>query len=178
MEFLGFSPLIWLLVILLICGSWWKSLVDAALWKRVVSLVCRAAGVVLLVLGLCRPFAGVANNELHVVFLVDVSQSVDLSASVAASDEISKMIQSLGASDSHSIFTVGRQTKPFASVDELKAWLNDWVESGPDDTFRSQSQIAQAMTRSRVAFPGGKSCLLYTSPSPRDLSTSRMPSSA
>ena len=26
--------------------------------------------------------------------------------------------------------------------------------------------------------PDGKSCLLYTSPSPRDLSTSRMPSSA
>ena len=157
MEFLGLSPLIWLLIILLIWGSWWKSLVDAALWKRVASLACRAAGIALLVLGLCRPFAGVANNELHVVFLVDVSQSVDLSASVAASDEISKMTQSLGSGDSHSIFAVGNQTKPFASVDELKAWLNDWIESGPDDTFRSQSQIAQAMTRSRVAFPGGKS---------------------
>jgi len=30
----------------------------------------------------------------------------------------------------------------------------------------------------RMANPPGKGCLLYTSPSPRDLSTSRMPSSA
>ena len=30
----------------------------------------------------------------------------------------------------------------------------------------------------RVAKPGSRLCLLYTSPSPRDLSTSRMPSSA
>ena len=32
--------------------------------------------------------------------------------------------------------------------------------------------------RSLIAIQGPKSCLLYTSPSPRDLSTSRMPSSA
>ena len=30
----------------------------------------------------------------------------------------------------------------------------------------------------RILKPGGVLCLLYTSPSPRDLSTSRMPSSA
>ena len=30
----------------------------------------------------------------------------------------------------------------------------------------------------KMDFPFTKSCLLYTSPSPRDLSTSRMPSSA
>ena len=30
----------------------------------------------------------------------------------------------------------------------------------------------------QTALAGGRACLLYTSPSPRDLSTSRMPSSA
>ena len=29
-----------------------------------------------------------------------------------------------------------------------------------------------------LVFPGGKACLLYTSPSPRDATLSRMPSSA
>ena len=32
--------------------------------------------------------------------------------------------------------------------------------------------------KDRLSNIGGKGCLLYTSPSPRDLSTSRMPSSA
>ena len=35
-----------------------------------------------------------------------------------------------------------------------------------------------AIAAAAVAMPYVKACLLYTSPSPRDLSTSRMPSSA
>ena len=40
----------------------------------------------------------------------------------------------------------------------------------------SESKILAEMNK--VIFEGGGDCLLYTSPSPRDLSTSRMPSSA
>jgi len=49
----------------------------------------------------------------------------------------------------------------------------------------SWSEVAQAYTvdfgpgfRARLINVNGSICLLYTSPSPRDLSTSRMPSSA
>ena len=38
---------------------------------------------------------------------------------------------------------------------------------------RDMDKLAEALSREH-----GKTCLLYTSPSPRDLSTSRMPSSA
>ena len=38
--------------------------------------------------------------------------------------------------------------------------------------------IAEELGRSLAPIPFSSSCLLYTSPSPRDLSTSRMPSSA
>ena len=40
--------------------------------------------------------------------------------------------------------------------------------------------VAEAIAKKgiNVVFGGGNVCLLYTSPSPRDLSTSRMPSSA
>ena len=49
---------------------------------------------------------------------------------------------------------------------------NDWLPSAADGDF-----IASLMKP--VTEPGEfASCLLYTSPSPRDLSTSRMPSSA
>ena len=42
--------------------------------------------------------------------------------------------------------------------------------------LRGRGDVSQA-TREKV-LQAAKSCLLYTSPSPRDLSTSRMPSSA
>ena len=55
-----------------------------------------------------------------------------------------------------------------------------WLESGRWDTdYEHLQQIA--ITADRLGFYGslmGTSCLLYTSPSPRDKRQSRMPSSA
>ena len=45
-------------------------------------------------------------------------------------------------------------------------------------TGDSSSSFAQPVQQAAYAQPSSSSCLLYTSPSPRDLSTSRMPSSA
>ena len=50
------------------------------------------------------------------------------------------------------------------------------VESGREaefDRWYNEEHLPE-----RLEIPGYVSCLLYTSPSPRDLSTSRMPSSA
>ena len=44
-------------------------------------------------------------------------------------------------------------------------------------TFASET-LTHAINELRDAYAKYKDCLLYTSPSPRDLSTSRMPSSA
>ena len=57
--------------------------------------------------------------------------------------------------------TITRYTKRGASV---------WIRIFPDKTVTARA------AESRMG--SGKGCLLYTSPSPRDLSTSRMPSSA
>ena len=43
------------------------------------------------------------------------------------------------------------------------------------ENILEQQKISQKHVNTR---PGAMACLLYTSPSPRDLSTSRMPSSA
>ena len=45
----------------------------------------------------------------------------------------------------------------------------------PLDVYTSQRK---ELRKSILEFKKDRSCLLYTSPSPRDLSTSRMPSSA
>ena len=42
----------------------------------------------------------------------------------------------------------------------------------------AQTVVDPATGEAITAIPEASSCLLYTSPSPRDLSTSRMPSSA
>ena len=44
--------------------------------------------------------------------------------------------------------------------------------------YCNQQQIRQHDYIVNIGVAGGNACLLYTSPSPRDLSTSRMPSSA
>ena len=52
------------------------------------------------------------------------------------------------------------------------SWLGELAPSGSQDFVAKRGGTANYGVQCR------KSCLLYTSPSPRDLSTSRMPSSA
>ena len=65
---------------------------------------------------------------------------------------------------------------------DVLAAAPDDISSQPDKTGRRWLTFSTLMNPSTASDPGlgGKSklCLLYTSPSPRDLSTSRMPSSA
>ena len=48
----------------------------------------------------------------------------------------------------------------------------------PDDVIASETPVLRQMVDAYAETGGNMVCLLYTSPSPRDLSTSRMPSSA
>ena len=47
-----------------------------------------------------------------------------------------------------------------------------------EDTKKKQAEAKKNAATARAEAEKDKACLLYTSPSPRDLSTSRMPSSA
>ena len=53
-------------------------------------------------------------------------------------------------------------------------WGKAFDNSAPMTSFHPLSALPQA----QKGLDSGRICLLYTSPSPRDLSTSRMPSSA
>ena len=57
---------------------------------------------------------------------------------------------------------------------------NTHLDALEEETIFILREVAAAFERPTLLFSGGKDslCLLYTSPSPRDLSTSRMPSSA
>ena len=54
-----------------------------------------------------------------------------------------------------------------------RAYLNEWQADEHDPAAILQDIGIEMLMRTQASF-----CLLYTSPSPRDLSTSRMPSSA
>ena len=114
------------------------------------------AGIILLVLALCRPYWADEGRDVHVMFLVDVSESVDLAAAHSALDEIRKSTERLRLGDSWSLFAVGQGLRPFDGPDELGKIIEEWQEGVGDDRFRSASQLGDAMLSARFAFPAGK----------------------
>ena len=76
------------------------------------------------------------------------------------------------------------------SQDDVDLWVNGWfpMHNQYEDTFEGKAEKVGYVAKGgalqgylidkKTAEEHGITCLLYTSPSPRDLSTSRMPSSA
>jgi len=64
------------------------------------------------------------------------------------------------------------QAEKFYAVHKDKPFFNELV------SFITSGPVVGAVLSGRDAVATVRRCLLYTSPSPRDLSTSRMPSSA
>ena len=90
------------------------------------------------------------------------SDSAD-TAFPALADDLASVLGSkptLTVRDTHAVFNVAAD-----KVQEVRARIS---EEHPDIRVMSSGEMAEIY----------KDCLLYTSPSPRDLSTSRMPSSA
>ena len=133
------------------------SLVDQPARQRVLSFVLRTLGILLLVIGMCRPYWGSQRKDLHVLFLVDVSQSVDLAAVDTALDEVQQAIDGLESQDSSSLFFIANGFRNFESTEEAKALLKEWTDTFADAEFRSESRLAEALRETRFAFPAGKS---------------------
>ena len=156
MELISLRPLWFLLLIPLLLIAYYYSLVDAKRWKRISSLGFRILGLILLILAICRPFLLTQTKELHVNFLVDVSQSVDLESATQSLSQIETAIEQLKSNDSWSLYALANGTKKFATVDDLRDWLNSWKESGADDAFRSATRIGESLLKTRMDFPTGK----------------------
>ena len=156
MEFTTFTPLLWLLLLLAVAAGAWFSLVDRPAGLKWGSLGLRVLGIVLLVLALCRPFVRDRGEDLHVVFLVDVSESISLQAARDSLKEIDTAIESLETGDSWSLFAVADGVRTFAATTDLDKVLEQWQDGVADDAFRSGSRLADALLSTRLAFPAGK----------------------
>ena len=64
------------------------------------------------------------------------------------------------------------------NMDKVAVIINEFGEVGIDDALVVKSNEDTILLNNGCLCCTVRGCLLYTSPSPRDLSTSRMPSSA
>ncbi|MEM7384725.1 MAG: VWA domain-containing protein, partial [Verrucomicrobiota bacterium] len=156
MSLTFYQPLFWLLVILVLGIGFALSLVDRPARLKWASFLFRILGIVLLVLALCRPVVKRDSEDLHVVYLLDVSESVDLGKAAASVETIETSIKALKPGDSHTLFAVGNGLRSMEPA-ELKTTLESWESGIGDDRFRSESRLGEALLSSRLSFPAGKS---------------------
>lgn len=156
MEFLTLEPLFWLLAIAVVAIGLYFSLVDRPRWLQALAFAFRALGIAALVFALCRPYWSTTVEDVHVVYLIDVSHSVDLASVENALTMVEASIEKLEPNDSWSLFALGATVMPFESIEELKQTLDDWKQGISDDRFRGETRLADAMLETRLAFPTAK----------------------
>jgi len=156
MEFISLKPLFWLGALAALFVVLRYSLVDRPRLRMLSSFALRSLSIVLLILAMCRPFVGIENDQQHIVFLVDVSESIDISSAKEAVGDIEKGISELKSDDSWSLFAIGSEIRPIETPALLLEMLDKWDEGIRDDIFRSKSAIAKAILTSRLSFPAGK----------------------
>ena len=155
MDFTDFSPLLGLLILIPMILGYHKSLVERPFNKKVLSFVCRVGAIALLLLALCHPYTSSERTAKHSVFLLDVSESIDLNAALNALDSIEEQIEQMDTEDSYSLYAFGKELKQF-ELKELKEKLNLWNKSVSDDKFRNETFIHTSLMTSRLAFPSNK----------------------
>jgi len=156
MELLSLEPFVWLVALLALAAGLRYSLVDQPMMRQAIALSLRAAAVIALILGLCRPYWLSPSENLHVLFLVDVSDSVDLDAVAGAEQTVQQAIDALEPSDTWSLFAIGAQVRPLEKPADLAAMVDSWRDGIADDRLRGATRLADALLETRLAFPAGK----------------------
>ncbi len=157
MDFADFSPL-WFLLVLLPLGwlTWKKSLVDRLPALKWLAHGLRAFGVLLLVLALCRPFMTLEREEMHLICLVDVSESVDVEEIRSVMEEVEKAQSGLKSGDRFSLVRFANGLDQ-CEMEELRELLKNVEEGRVDSSERGASRLAKALLGTRLLFEGGLS---------------------
>ncbi|HBR94763.1 MAG TPA: hypothetical protein DEA90_11430 [Opitutae bacterium] len=155
MEFLSYKPLLGALLLIVLGVAVKTSLVDRPRGLKWASAGCRMLAVLLLLFALCRPYWSSESERLHVVFLLDASESIEATELRTALAETQAAIQALGAGDSYSLFLFGNGLR--AATDEsIEAFVVASEQGTSDAEFRSASRLGDALLASRLSFPSGK----------------------
>lgn len=157
LQFISYPQLVWLIALVVVAVAMRYSLVDRPRWLWALGALFRALAIGCLVVALCRPFAKDESRKLHVNFVVDVSQSVDLAAARDSLAQIDTWTENLNPGDTWHLFALGQGVRQFESSEALGEVLDSWQTGVADDQFRSATMIADALLDTRLTFPANKS---------------------
>jgi Ca-activated chloride channel family protein len=163
MEFLGWNSLWWLVVLVGLGTAFFFSLVDRPTRMKWLSFGFRIAAIVLIIFALCRPFWSSEKKEVHVAFLLDVSESVDVSSMKSALTKVRAGIDALDEGDSHGLFLFGKEVRE-VSLDEIETFIESCEKGRADADFRSSTDLDAAVSHVRLTLPAdrGKRIILLT----------------
>lgn len=156
MDLVSTQSLWWLLGLVPLGLVMRYSLVDRPRIHRVTSDVLRITALGLLILALCRPFMGFTTHDVHVAFILDVSESVDLTEARRAVNTIDQCISQLGPEDSWTLLLAADQIKPMKNTTEAAAELDQWLATLGQSNFRNASKLTEALLSARLCFPSHK----------------------
>lgn len=155
MEFLTYKPLFLLLLLVAMIFGMRYSLVDRPKWMRRASFACRLLALLLLILALCRPYWIVKSDEVHVAFLIDVSESVEPGQMRRALAGADAGIAQLDSGDSHSLFVFANGLRS-VTKEALTEWIEASEQGTADADFRKATRLDDALRMARLSFPSGK----------------------
>jgi Ca-activated chloride channel family protein len=155
MDFLSWKPLIWLLVIIATALALRWSLVDRPSGKRLSALVFRLLGMLFLVLALCRPFWTGERNAVHIAFLLDVSESVDVASMKKGVAQVRSSIEELQPGDDYSLFLFGSALRP-VSLEEADAFVAECEQGRGEAELRAETDLEEALLQARLTLPADK----------------------
>ena len=155
MELSIYKPLLWLWLLIPVGAVFAFSLVNRKKFMKWTAFILRVLGILFLILALCRPFINITTSRKHVVFLIDVSESVSLNSSSNAADKTGKLIDSLKQGDSASVFCFADGAEK-DSPGALKEKIKKWQSTVADDDFRKATNITDALKASDMVFPSDK----------------------
>jgi len=150
-----YNQLFWLLLLIPVVLGIVTTLVNRKAWKCRSAAALRVMAIVFLILALCRPFLTSSSDNVHVVYLVDVSQSIDLESVLKLSDTIKTSVSKLKSGDSHDIYIFGNGVRK-TSLGELTKTVEAWNTKISDDQFRSKSAIVSAFESIKMVYPANK----------------------
>lgn len=78
MDVVSLKPLLWLIWLIPLLVVFRYSFINRPKIYKSTAMGLRIAAILLLILALCRPFIAFESEDIHVVFMLDVSESVDL----------------------------------------------------------------------------------------------------
>ncbi len=156
MDFISYFPFLWLLLIPPMLVAFIFTLVDRPPVRKWAAFLLRVLGMILLVLALCRPFYSRSSSLTHTIYLVDVSESVDLKAVGKTAKRIEELSGKLRPGDTWAMYYLADSVKRITPK-EFPKLVEEWRQGMGDAEFRRESRIADALTGSRLAIPAGKS---------------------